>query len=325
MAPGTIHSDLLGHPVRSDPWAEQGRSSYALAFAALELGEFARAHEYGDLTVQEASEAYELYALWLRIIPKMLSDNGISELTLRKVSTRIIRAIGHPDLDSGWADYQALIARFGEACRDGAAGSARSLLADARRTWQHHHDRACDTICALFDIAATHLGEAFVGTLWDGLLSGMYDRAAQIYDPTNTPWKRAVERLFLDIAEATRGHLTGPRRDGEFAIVEETDRWVITFAPCGSGGRTFAGPAPSVTTQRHDWAWNTTGVCLYCAHCCQLQQRAPIARLGFPLRVIDPPVQGRTAVCTWSIYKDPELTPDAAYTSVGFDPPDRIC
>jgi hypothetical protein len=80
----------------------------------------------------------------------------------------------------------------------------------------------------------------------------------------------------------------------------------------------------SVTTGEHDWAWNTKGVCLYCAHCCQLQQRAPIERLGFPLRVIDPPTQGQTpATCTWSIYKDPSKVPDDAYIRVGFDPPIR--
>jgi hypothetical protein len=67
-----------------------------------------------------------------------------------------------------------------------------------------------------------------------------------------------------------------------------------------------------------------SGVCLHCAHCCQLQQRAPIERLGFPLRVIDPPTQGQTpATCTWSIYKDPSKVPDDAYTRVGFDPPIR--
>ncbi|MDF2823600.1 MAG: hypothetical protein K0R68_1008, partial [Mycobacterium sp.] len=120
------------------------------------------------------------------------------------------------------------------------------------------------------------------------------------------------------------GHLCGPRRDGAFSVTEESDRWVISFAPCGSGGRTFESAFDSrrVTTERHDWAWNTVGVCLYCAHCCQLQQRVPIARLGFPLRVVEPPTDAEP-VCTWSIYKDPRDVPDAAYTSVGFDPPRR--
>lgn len=320
------HNDLLGHLVRSDPWPEQGRSSYALAFGALDSADFTRAKDYGVITVQEASEAYDLYALWLRQIPQALSDNGIEDDALGRSMSEITAAIGHHGLESGWATYKRLIDAFADACEGDDAVAARSLLNEARSTWQHHHDRACDTICALFDVAASALGEAFIGELWDLLLAGMYDRSARVYDPAKISWSQSVERLLLDIFEATRGHLTGPRRDGEFSVAEEDDRWVITFAPCGSGGRTYEvePKRQSVTTERHDWAWNTTGVCLYCAHCCQLQQRAPIARLGFPLRVISPPTQGQSRpVCTWSTYKDPSRVPDEAYTSVGFDPPVR--
>ncbi|RZT11655.1 hypothetical protein EV589_5854 [Mycobacterium sp. BK558] len=312
-SPVVRFDELLGHVVRSDPALEQGNSSYALALSALQAGEFERARDYGTVTVQEASEAYDLYASWLRQIPKVLSINGTGDGPVR-------------DLDTGWEDYRRAIAAFADACQKRDADAARMLLDDARRTWQRHHDRACDTICGLFDLAGATRGEAFVGELWDQLLTPMYERAAAVYDPAETPWSQATERLLLDIFEATRGHLTGPHRDGAFTVAEDDDRWVITFAPCGSGGRTYdrESGSPSVTTQRHDWAWNTTGVCLYCAHCCQLQQRAPIARLGFPLRVVNPPVQGPghgPAVCTWSVYKDPTRVPDEAYTSVGFRPP----
>ena len=311
---GVRFNDLLGHVVRSDPVLAQGDSSYSLAFSALRAGEFDRARDYGTVTVQEASEAYELYASWLRQIPDVLSVDGtFSDDTAR-------------DLDAGWQQYRRDIAAFGDACQNLDAEAARRLLGEARSTWQHHHDRACDTICSLFDLAAATRGEAFVGELWDQLLRPMYERAAAVYDPEKTPWPKATERLLLDIFEATRGHLTGPHRDGSFTVAEDDDRWVITFAPCGSGGRTYEQElgSRSVTTERHDWAWNTTGVCLYCAHCCQLQQRAPIARLGFPLRVVNPPVQGQgTAVCTWTIYKNPARVPDEAYTSVGFRPPAR--
>ena len=312
-APVVRFNDLLGHVVRSDPVLQQGNSSYALALSALDAGEFERARDYGTVTVQEASEAHDLYVLWLRQMSEVLCTQEIGD-----------GASG--DLETGWAAYRRSIAAFADACQNRDAGAARTLLDEARSTWQRHHDRACDTICALFDLAADTRGEAFVGELWDQLLAPMYERAATVYDPAETPWPQATERLLLDIFEATRGHLTGPHRDGAFTVLEDDDRWVITFAPCGSGGRTYAreSDSRSVTTQRHDWAWNTTGVCLYCAHCCQLQQRAPIARLGFPLRVVNPPVQGEgPAVCTWSVYKDPARVPDEAYTSVGFRPPER--
>ncbi len=328
MRPVLTYNGQLDHLVRADPWPDQGRSSYALAFSAVQSGDFVSAEGYAAMTVQEATEAFELYAAWLGQIPGILRGGGIGAKALERSLEGITARIGEHDLDTGWTTYLGVIDDYTQACRDGDADAARRLLADARRTWQHHHDRACDTIVALLGLAAEHLGEDFVGELWDVLLAPMYDRAATVYDPAERTWGQAVERLFLDIAEATRGHLTGPHRDGAFDVVEEADRWVMRFAPCGSGGRTYdVEPADlprPVTTRPHDWAWNAEGVCLYCAHCCQLQQRAPIARLGFPLRVVNPPTQGQSpAVCNWSIYKDPHIIPDEAYTSVGFEPPER--
>lgn len=337
MPPPLVYSELLGHLVRSEPWLDQGRSSYARAGDALSSSDFETAEAYGRITIQEAQEAYDLFAAWLIEIPRILTANGVPPEAVDQRLAAIAAEIGEHQLDAGWRAYRGLVDDFAEACQGADSGLAAVQLERARSTWQLHHDRACDTVCALFDFAATTLGEEFVGTLWDSLLAGMYERSASVYDPDNLPWDQSVQRLLLDIFDATRGHLAGADRDGSFAISEEDDRWVITFAPCGSGGRTYESSSaaqlsadsesarrPSVTTGEHDWAWNTPGVCLYCTHCCQLQQRAPIKRLGFPLRVIDPPTQGQSKpLCTWSIYKDPAKVPDDAYTKVGFDPPRR--
>jgi hypothetical protein len=333
VGPAVVYNESLGHQVRSEPWLEQGRSSYARARDALASAEFEAAETYGRITIQEAQEAYDLFAAWLIEIPQILKAQGVPTDVVDQRIAAIASEVGEPNLDAGWRTYRALIDDYAEACQRPDLAAAHALLEQARKTWQRHHDRACETICALFDLAAKVVGEEIVGALWDSLLTGMYERSASVYHPDNSPWEQSVQRLLLDIFEATRGHLTGPDRDGAFTIAEEDDRWVITFAPCGSGGRTYefestADPESarrlSVTTREHDWAWNTTGVCLYCAHCCQLQQRAPIQRLGFPLRVITPPRQGQPKpLCTWSIYKDPTKAPDAAYTSVGFNPPSR--
>jgi GntR family transcriptional regulator, transcriptional repressor for pyruvate dehydrogenase complex len=45
-----------------------------------------------------------------------------------------------------------------------------------------------------------------------------------------------------------------------------------------------------------------------------------MARLGYPVRVVEPPVWGTTeppGYCTWSVYKDPPLVPAEAYRRVG--------
>ena len=144
-----------------------------------------------------------------------------------------------------------------------------------------------------------------------------------------------MHRLILIAALSLRGHLSGPGRMGSIEIAEEADRWVLSFDPCGSGGRTYRDDDPrgprmqpphgfAVTTEAHDWSWGKTGVCVYCVHCCQLNQRMPIRRFGYPTRVIDPPTwpEARAGgVCRWSIYKDPALVPDEAYASVGYEKP----
>ena len=90
----------------------------------------------------------------------------------------------------------------------------------------------------------------------------------------------------------------------------------LTFAPCGSGGRIRAAERFGVTRQRHDWAWNETGVCHYCVHCCVLMQLEPIDRLGYPVRVIDPPLKPGQS-CSWTVYRDPADVPESAYRRVG--------
>lgn len=341
MAPDVVaHSDLLGHSVRTDAWTGQGRSSYEMAWGALDEGRFEDADVLGRLTVQEAQEAFDLYRLWLVRIPSVLIERGVRASLVEGERARIGAVLGPIDLDEGWARYRRLIERFSAACGQQAAGTAAGALEDARHAWNEAHDRAGDELCALFAVAARHLGESSIGPLWDVLLDAHYGALRDKYDPATTPWSASLERLALDIFEATRGHLTGPQRNGSFEITEEPERWVMRFAPCGSGGRTYAadsGPQrlaerepeldQGFTTEEHDWAWNTKGVCLYCVHCCQLQQRAPIDRVGIPLRVVDPPVRGdagEPAVCTWSMYKDPALLPAEAFTTVGKPVPDWL-
>ncbi|MFD1247202.1 hypothetical protein ACFQ3F_05325 [Nocardioides ginsengisoli] len=316
--------------MRTDPWPGQGRSSYVLAHAALCEGRADDAVALARMTVQEAQEAYDLYALWLVRLPDLLAGRGVADedlLGARAESARVAAA-----LDRGWRDYGILIDRFVAVVSASSADGAADLLDQARSTWLAAHDPATDQLAGLLALAARRLGEAAVGSLWDDLLGHYYAAIADTYDPATRPWDRSLERLGLDIFEAVRGHLTGPRRDGSFEVREESDRWVLEFAPCGSGGRTYPSEAATerdareFTQGEHDWAWRTRGVCLYCVHCCQLQQRAPIERLGFPLRVIEPPVRASEGApgrdrCRWSLYKDPALVPAHAYSDVGAVPP----
>ena len=334
-----VDDPIIGHPVRAGGWADHAASSYALAARALDEGRFADAAALARHTVEEAREGYELYALWTDQIRDTLVAEGVDKAEIAAGEARLGALLageaGEPfDIHAGWAAYIAEIDAVEAACRAGDATGASARLESARSLWLETHDRGCDLVYGMLDLVVRHLGERRIGPLWDELMAPMYE-TYDVYDTATHPWPRSMHRLILIAALSLRGHLSGPGRMGAIEITEEADRWVLSFDPCGSGGRTYRDDDPrgprmqppygfAVTTEAHDWSWGKTGVCVYCVHCCQLNQRMPIRRFGYPTRVIDPPTwpEARAGgVCRWSIYKDPALVPDEAYTSVGYEKP----
>ncbi len=339
-----VHHDAIGARVRAGSYADHAASTYSLAARALHDGRGAEAAELARYTVQEALEAYELFSEWSQTIPAFMAERGVAPDVIAAETARLAGLLTLPDGtpfdgDAGWASYRTQIEDFARRAEAGAGAEALAMLDGARTTWRDTHDRLCDAVYGWIDAASRHLGEAIVGPLWDMLMQPMYDYYVR-YDLDNHPWPRSFDLLMHYALEGMRGHLTGPGRMGDLEVIEEEDRWAIRFDPCGSGGRTLrddpdtgTGPrteAPygfGVTQEPHDWSWNKTGICLYCVHCCQLNERMPIARFGYPTRVVEPPVWPAArsgAKCTWYVYKHPSLVPDEVYRRVGAVKPARL-
>ncbi len=324
------------------PTPPQTASTYALAQLAIEAGDAPEAVRRIRQLLDEATEGRELFPLFVERARRFLLDRGVAPAAVSDEERRIQSLAGATgeqdalDMDRQWAVVAELAARAEQASLAGDGQAAAGLVEEVRLAWMAVHDRFCDVTCGLFSLAAGELGEPVIGDMWDDAIGGMYP-SRDAYDTALRPWPESVELLLADAAASLRGHLSGPGRTGEVSLHEEQDRWVLRFDPCGSGGRTLRADANAdgaarvgppfgfrVTTQEHDWAWRTKGVCLYCAHCCQLQERASIARLGYPVRVVEPPVWGTTEprdYCTWSVYKDPRLVPAEAYRRVGATKP----
>ena len=180
---------------------------------------------------------------------------------------------------------------------------------------------------------AHRFGEAHLEDCYRAVLEPYIQERYMVFDTRVTPYPETLQRNMYLIMEAMRAHLGGPERDGSLGIEEDDDKWVVSFAPCGSGGRSMLGDgiegtgsrvlAPyefGVTQERHDWAWNTEGICYYCAHCCLALEKLPMERWGHPVRVVDPPRWGGSAdapetrkQCTWTVYKTLEAIPDEVY------------
>lgn len=337
-----VHHPEIGAKVRAGAYSDHVASTYVLAAEAATQGRGEAAAEFARYTVQEALEAYELFSAWTQEIPDYLARNGVSDAIIAEEKARVATLLAGPDGtdfdgDAGWARYRELIEAFATAAQSGNADPA--TLDEARNIWRDTHDRLCDGVYFWVDAAARHLGEAVIGGLWDELMAPMYDYYVR-YDIDNHPWSRSFDLLMHYALEGLRGHLSGPGRMGSVEVEEEADRWAIRFDPCGSGGRTMrddpdtgTGPrieAPwnfGVTQEAHDWSWNKKGVCLYCVHCCQLNERMPMRRFGYPTRVVEPPVWPEAregSKCTWYVYKDPALVPEEIYRRVGATKPARL-
>ncbi|RJG09020.1 hypothetical protein D3879_24680 [Pseudomonas cavernicola] len=335
--------DAIGYEIRRGDYLEHSTSTYTLAEEALKARRFSDAEQLGRYTIRESVEAHELYRDWIVEIKKYVLDRGVSEGTLSEEEARIKDLLKHDngedfDAEAGWESYKSEIESFAVACAAENSMEALDLLNNAREIWLGTHDRKCDWVYALLDVASRHLGEECIGELWDALLAPMYAYYVR-YDVDNNPWPRSLDLLMHFALEGLRGHLSGPGRRGDIEVFEEEDRWGMRFAPCGSGGRTYLPNAGNhtplmeppfnlaVTTEEHDWAWNKKGICLYCVHCCALNERMPMSKFGYPTRVIEPPTwpdAKNGGKCTWYIYKDPSLIPEEIYRRVGFTKPQRI-
>lgn len=330
----------LGRNTRAGDWEQLAQGTFRAATRAFEQGQHEQAADLLEVSILEAEELRDVYARWPDDTAAWIRQHGASQADLDTEISRLTSVIGPramAGIEAEWSDFTAAVASASSLCR-AADRQAPSAIETVRCLWMAVHDRAVDRVSGLIDIAVRLVGEEHLGALWDHLMNDWYAAHEQRYDQRNQDWAESARQLMVAIVDGFHAHLTGPDRSGDIEIIHERDRVGFRFAPCGSGGRSLAagitGGRPraatpygfAVTTTQHDWAWNTVGICSYCVHCCQLNEVMPIDRLGYPTRVIDAPTWPNEAdnpSCTWWVYRDPSLVPDAVYQRVGRTPPRR--
>jgi hypothetical protein len=214
-----------------------------------------------------------------------------------------------------------------EAIRRGDAQAAGRLL-DARDDEDRLiHDVLSDWAWALLTIIARTWGEEVLG---DAMRVTMEPWIGVRYENLRD---LGVEDSLRLTVEGMRGHFSGPGRRGQVSVVEEADRYVMSFDACGTGGRMRRGDPLAGSGSRldppyhflniagaYDWTWNRKGVCAYCAHCSIVNQILPIEQLGRPMRMTLYP-DNPNDPCRWIIYKDPPGFPEEAFSQVGLRKP----
>ena len=335
---------FLGRMARVGSPAELAQGTYRVIAETIARGEWTSAVELLEVTLLEAEELHEIYAAWPMEVLQWLAggESGTSEVGELDRDVEQLRVLmgGDPatEFEPGWQQYVHLT-RTAQDCCSEQSPDAFDLVEQARLHWQRIHDRAVDWLYGLLGIVVKRHGEESLLPVWNLLMGDWYTAHERRLALENQPWEESKRQLRLAILDGFHAHLTGPDRLGDVELLEEEYRMGFRFAPCGSGGRSISRTSNdgvsrldppynfAVTTAEHDWAWNMTGICAYCVHCCLLNELEPIDRLGYPTRVIDPPRWPHDAdnpTCTWWIYQDPSLVPEEIYRRVGRTKPESI-
>lgn len=347
MAETTIEfSEVLGRRVRLGSWEDQSISTYGKIKEAMESGDWDLAADLADYFIDEAQVCFSLYRQWINDLRTYLLYAGTPSDDVDRIDADVQSKLTLPDgrawnAHRHWDDFRShqrvlLAAIFRERSGDGT-----DALEIMKETWRQTHDRDVDHTYGLMSAIQERYGATGIAEMYERVLLPLFAWRYGKFDIDKHPWDEGLETLLLVSCEAMRGHLVGPERTGDFELVEEDDRFVLRFDPCGSGGRTLRGDsiehtparmeAPynwGVSTEEASWNHYTKGLCLYCAHCIILMEEIPIDRFGYPVRVVDPPFydasdedKTKQQKCQWTMYKDPTTAPEDVYVRVGREKP----
>lgn len=196
-----------------------------------------------------------------------------------------------------------------EAIQAGHTKEGLNLVEHARNEVDYVHRVMLRSKSLLLDYIAERWGEEEVGRAWMALSAGMSHLR------TSHSSESIDEAVQID-AQAQRGHFCGRSELGDLSVVEETDRYVVTMDPCGTGGGLRRAGVFGATKKAYPWSWGKTGVNYHCVHCCIFWEITAIEARGYPTRVhenVDQP----QAPCIHYYYKSPELIPEHYFTRVG--------
>lgn len=336
-------SDELGKRVRAGTdWADQAVSTVSKIEEAAAAGRREEAAQLVDYFLEEAQVCYAIYDVWFRGFLEWLSQEGVTDDEVDAELIRLRRLLAFPDdspfdPEPAWEELGSRAGRLSSRLRHGSDTEGLDTLHEG---WRQIHDRWVDLISGILAYVAGRFGEAALEPCYRHVLEPYIQERYMPFDLREHSYGETLYRNLYNSFEAMRGHLCGPGRRGDIDLVEDDDKWVLRFDPCGSGGRSNRGdpiegtpPRPEppyefgVTTEEHDWAWNERGVCHYCAHCCFALELLPAERWGHPVRIVDSPLYPdetsgeHPKKCTWTVYKRLDAIPDEAYRRIGRSKP----
>ena len=320
-----VYSEQLGRLIRSASAEELGTPTDVLLLDAVTGGRTKEAEELLDYLVEEAGRVFTVLVTWLTA-ELDYGQERVADWQQRVSGVESTLGVAAPQTPLAQTTARELDAVRGALDSGDADAFDRDLSALRHAQWRVHDDLT-DWLWALLTVMQDALGEEAMGEALRVTVRSWFDARYEAL-PTLSP-----RESFELVIEGARGHFSGPDHSGNIEVEEDHEKWVMSFDPCGSGGRMRRGDPQMGQTSRseepfnfgfaakaHDWTWQQENVCLYCAHCSFANEILSIERQGSPMRVTQYP-RDVGDKCTWTIFKDPEDVPDEAYERVGKQPP----
>lgn len=308
------YSEAIGKVIRQDDLSTLGVSSQTMAEQAIAEGRLDEARTLASYFLGEIRMMGGVMYTWFECtLGHLLEADGVDAPVERALSyARTPR-----DFDAGTPAHDKVLAALD---REEGEEAVRQLE-HMRYEYRVVHDLFVRWNQDLLTRVAERYGE-------DAVLESILRTCESVWIKRFNAWFDwpVMDRVYFT-AEGMRSHIVGSRRRGDMTIVEEDDRFVFSFEPCGSCGimrrgdpeTGRAGIQPAGNTVPTAWSWFRTGVSWYGIH-------SPIAMEWMWMREGKPPIRphegcDRDHPCRWYVYKEIERTPAAFYERMGFEAP----
>ena len=266
-------SDELRKRVRTGDWQDQAVSTTRKIRESIEAGEWELAAQLIDYWMEEAKVVYVIYQVWSEGFVEHLRSRGVPGAEIDAEIDRLARLLAFPDGGRyepapRWEELGRAAGLLANRLRgyETSADEALAALDELREGWRQLHDRGADYQSGMLTFIARRFGEEAIGEAYADVLAPYLQERYKPFDVREQPYEDTLFRNIYLSVEAMRGHLVGPARDGDMEVDEDDERIVISFDPCGSGGRSQRGdpskgqdPAPSRPTTSASPRRSTTG------------------------------------------------------------------
>jgi hypothetical protein len=313
------HNEHLKRRIRLDDITTIGTSTYRILEDLIAEDADVEAGQLADYYHRELRIMHDILMTWGQDIVRFLvaRDTGVSDGIANPISTAICKA---------WWDFEFGIAPLQSLQRAISARDQVSATVALERLWLEFkipHDVLVAWINEMLGYLARETEEDVLNSVLETHQSIWGDRY-ESWDRMS-PW----EKVGLTV-EGMRGHLSGASRKGDVKVVDEGDRFAISFDPCGTGGVLRRGDPEtgrtaymdaSMSEEPHEWVWDDkTNIHWYCAHCAIAMEWLPGRKRGHPLRPLDHSMD-HDAPCVWYVYKEESNTRDYHYPRTGLSKP----